>query len=189
MSLSLADGTHAVFADVTADFTGPPSEDTSLLVGPGILIRNATTDGRRTFYALLLQPEGYLVISWSGGVRQRVSGRLDPAELAGTVNLAARETSKGAEFFVNGESVAKVEDSSVEGNKLGLIVFGTGTFTFDNFGVNSKGEIAAPKAAGGILSPSGPAPVGGASAPAASGGANPGALTPPPVPSPPAPSN
>jgi hypothetical protein len=160
-----AEGPMSVFVDVTATFDGPTSgpDGDPLLVGPGLVIR--TEMGVKSYYALLLQADGYLVLAVADRtVRQTLSGSIEPDALTRPVRLAAREAADGgAEFFVNGERVATLADSAVKGDRGGLTVWGAGTFTFDNFGHTTTGDIGdgRPNAPG----PKGPAPVGGPNAP------------------------
>ena len=88
--------------------------------------------------------------------------RLEAVTLAAALVCAGASAFAGtlqAEFFVNGERVAGVSDSSVGGRRIGLIAFGSGTFSFDNLGLNSKGDTGVPDG------PTGPAPVGGSTPP------------------------
>jgi hypothetical protein len=131
-------GGRAVFADVSARFSRPGGE---LIDGAGIVIRHRNDASGVSFFALVLVPDGYLVSAWAnGGLTQSGGGSL-PAGSGDTVRLAARETADGAEFFVNGTSVASLSDGGVTGSGLGLAVFGSGDFAFDNYGPNGTGDI------------------------------------------------
>ncbi|MCW5719424.1 MAG: hypothetical protein KIS68_16520 [Bauldia sp.] len=135
-------GTPAVYVDVNALFDDG-EEPGDLLVGPGLVIRHGASDDRRSFYAFLLTPSGYTIVAWiNGSISQRIEGALPDGRAGDAVTLAARQTEDGAEFFLNGQSVAILSDSEIAGTGLGLIVFGSGTFTFDNYGLNSRGEIS-----------------------------------------------
>lgn len=138
-----AEGTRATFVDLTASF--PLNADDDGIVGAGILIRHSPGEGDGpSFLAFMLTPSGYSIVAWSGtAVTQELGGEMPPGFLNGDrVNLAARETDDGAEFFLNGVSVGSLADSNVTGRNVGLVVFGPGYFTFDNYGLNTLGEIA-----------------------------------------------
>ena len=145
------DGTHGVFVDVTADHGRGETDDSG--AGPGLVIRYGKNGDQQSFYALLLTRSGYQVTSWSGGSSSSsISGSLpEPPTPGKPVRLAAREAGDGAEFFVNGKSVASLSTSQVTGSSVGLIVMGTGRYTFDNYGLNLNGDIGDVKAAAPVV--------------------------------------
>jgi hypothetical protein len=122
------DGAVVVAVDVTARAVVRP--EGNMVYGGGLVIRR---EGG-TFYALLTDGAHYLFTAWVGGtVTQRLSGTLPERDETAPVRLELREAGAGVELFVDGESFGRVSDSRVEGENAGLAVFGTGSYTFDNF--------------------------------------------------------
>ena len=126
------DGTRATFLDVEADV---PADDD----GDG-LFRGRGSDHQTRRRGIALsggsrdQRRG---TRWSRSStapsRRRIGGSSDEP-LDWPVTLAARESSGGADFYLNGERIAGLSDSRVTGRAVGLIHCGPGRFVFDNLG-------------------------------------------------------
>jgi hypothetical protein len=138
-SLNLAEGgTRATHVELSVDL-GPRDADDDLMHGAGLMIRHDLESGSR-FFAYLMQDQGYDIVAFvDGAIGQRIGGSTDAA--AGTVRLAAREAGGGAEFFLNGEAIGGFSDSRVQGTGLALIFCGPGRYVFDNWGINSRGDV------------------------------------------------
>lgn len=131
----------SVFADVTVALSTPDSDGQDLISGGGIVLRRSNDGEPVSFHALLAQSEGYLVLTWMGSdITRRIAGPW-PVGAQERVRLAGRETATGAEFFVDGVSVALLDDGAVTGRRAGLAVFGDGRMIFDSFGLNSLSDI------------------------------------------------
>jgi hypothetical protein len=124
-----SDGLVVVSVDVTARAVeAGPSSST---YGGGVVLNR---DGN-TFYGLFTVGADYHFIAWvDGDITQRLSGSITGQSADEPVNLELHQAEGGGvEVFVNGESRGSVSDSRVDGTNAGLAVFGTGTYTFDNF--------------------------------------------------------
>lgn len=159
-------GARGIFVDVTADFSGV-EVDYGLTTGPGLVLRRP--DGPAlSFLAFSIGPDFVMTTTWVDGavIDRRISALppgVDPA--ARPVQLAAREfADSGAIFYLNGVPVEQISISGIEGRRIGVAVFGPGTFTFDNLSLNTVAAIdeaglgLEPVAVGGAVPPPGLSP-------------------------------
>jgi hypothetical protein len=175
-TLGLADdGTRATYVELLATLA-PSAADPELMHGAGLMIRYAD-DSSTSFFAFLVQGRQYDLLTFvDGAIGQRIRGSIDDA--VGPLRLAARAAGSGAEFFLNEVPIGSFSDSRVQGSRIGLIHCGPGRYVFDDWGVNSRGDLGFAATA---LDPDGDAADEITSAPAAAAGAA-AAGGPPPVP-------
>ena len=144
------DGVSATFADVIVELAAD-QEDSELLTGAGLMIRYSAEAGLTRFLGILMREQEYLVFSFQNGdVAQTLRGSVS-VDAGSPVRLSAREIDRGAEFFVGSRPVGSLSETGISGAGLGLIHCGSGRFRFDNWGLNTKGDVgfdAAPSGAG-----------------------------------------
>lgn len=132
---------QTVYADITATFDAvPDNRDQSLLAGPGLIMRSGEGN---SMFVFTVTPEGKACVAAfaNGKVGSQSVSPIEGYRPGQTVRLAARENGQGATFMVNGHKIATLSDSGIPGRGVGLIYFGAGDFTFDNFGLNSEGKL------------------------------------------------
>lgn len=174
-TLGLADdGTRATHVDLLASLA-PSAAEPELMHGAGLMIRYADDSGT-SFFAFLVQGPHYDLLTFvDGAIGQRIQGSIDDG--AGPLRLAAREAGSGAEFFLNEEPIGSFSDSRVQGGDIGLIHCGPGRYVFDDWGINTRGDVGFDATA---LDTDGDAADDTSSAPAVAGATAAGG--PPPVP-------
>ncbi len=135
-----SDGVRATYVDVQVEVTSE-RDDEALMVGAGLFLRHSNQIGLR-FLALLATDEGYDIVAFDNGtVGQRIRGTLVGYESGTTLRLAAREAGGGAEFFINGNQVGSISDSRIDGRGVGLLHCASGRYVFDDWGLNTRGDI------------------------------------------------
>ena len=136
-------GVPTASVDVSGVFDTDLS-DPSLVSGAGLVMKDGGDGNAEGYFLFVVTRDSYVIKSFAnGGFGQSTTGSLPDGVVAGKpVRLAAREQGEGVEFFINGQSVGSLSDGGVTGSGMGLIHLGRGTFTFDNFAMNLKGEIA-----------------------------------------------
>ena len=138
-TLGLADdGTRATYVELLASLA-PSAADPELMHGAGLMIRYADDSGT-SFFAFLVQGQQYDLLTFvDGAIGQRIRGSIDDA--VGPLRLSAREAGSGTEFFLNEVPIGSFSDSRVQGSRIGLIHCGPGRYVFDDWGINTRGDV------------------------------------------------
>ncbi len=138
-TLDLADdGSRATYVELLATLA-PSAAEPELMHGAGLMIRYADDSGT-SFFAFLAQGSQYDLLTFvDGAIGQRIRGSIDDG--TGPLRLAAREAGSGAEFFLNEVPIGSFSDSRVRGSGIGLIHCGPGRYVFDDWGINTRGDV------------------------------------------------
>ncbi|WP_027132708.1 hypothetical protein [Geminicoccus roseus] len=121
----------AVAVDVGGDFPGETS-------GAGLLYRFDADS--RSYLAFVLGADRWTLYQRGNeGVRARVAGKL-PAGGTGPRRLRIQPTDDKLVLEIDGQQLASIQLSGMDGHGVGLVAIGTGRFDFDNFAVVPAGS-------------------------------------------------
>ena len=119
-------------ASLDVDVAADMAADANAMAGAGLVLKHTKGTAGESYYTFLRTRGGALISAYRGGGYTQSLAVALPEAAGKPLHLSAKLSGAGVAFFADGQPLGTLTDSGITGIGIGLAVFGSGTYAFDN---------------------------------------------------------